>query len=88
MLVFPLLQRAEGGAKGDIQNDYQTFVGVGRFARSFWTGWVREMRILLLAGRSEDLAHDEDIELIGVASGFVFEGLEDGRGEGAFAGEE
>lgn len=43
------------------------------------------MRILLLAGRTEDLVHD--IELIGVAPGFVFEGLEEGGGERTFAGQ-
>src|SRR5262245_17065893 len=46
------------------------------------------MSVLLLAIGAEDLTHDEEVKLIGVAVGFVFEGLECHRGEGAFAGKE
>jgi len=45
------------------------------------------MRVVLLAVGSEDLIHDQDVELVGVSARFVFEGLEDGGGEGAFAGQ-
>ena len=50
-------------------------------------GWVREMGVLVLAVGAEDLLHDEEVEVIGVAAGFVVEGLEGGGREGAFAGE-
>lgn len=46
------------------------------------------MDILLLAIDPEDLLHDEEIPLIGVASRFVFERLEGRGGEGAFARQE
>ena len=35
------------------------------------------MRILLLAVDAEDLTHDEEVLLGGVASGFVVQGLEE-----------
>jgi hypothetical protein len=41
------------------------------------------VEVLLLAGRAEDSTYEEEVELVGGAAGFVFEGLE-GRGvEGA-----
>ena len=45
------------------------------------------MSVLLLAVGSEDLTHNKQVELVGVATGFVFKGLEGDEGEGAFAGE-
>jgi len=44
--------------------------------------------VLLLAVGPEDLPHDQDVELVGVAAGFVVKGLDGGGGEGAFAREE
>src|SRR5262245_56545008 len=64
-----------------------TFVGQGRFARSMWTGCLREMGVLLLKIDAEDLLHDEQVKLVGVAASFVLQGVESGGGEGAFAGE-
>jgi hypothetical protein len=45
------------------------------------------MDVLLLAVSAEDLTHDEEIKLIRVAAGFLFEGVESGGGEGSLAGE-
>ena len=45
------------------------------------------MGIFLLAISSKDLIHDQEIELIEITPGFVFEGLKGRRGKGTFAGE-
>jgi hypothetical protein len=46
------------------------------------------MGVLLLAVNTEDLLHDQEVELVGVAASFIFERFEGGGGEGTFAGEE
>ena len=46
------------------------------------------MGILLLTIGTEDLAHNEEVQFVGVAPGFVFKRLKSGRGEGSLAGEE
>lgn len=45
------------------------------------------MRILLLAVGAEDLTHDQDVELVGIATGFIFEGVEGGGRKGTLAGQ-
>ena len=45
------------------------------------------MGILLLAISSEDLTHDEQVELVGVTVGLVFEGVDCSGGGGSLAGE-
>ena len=46
------------------------------------------MGVLLLAISAEDLAHDQEIQSVGIATGFVFQGLECRGGEGALVGKE
>jgi hypothetical protein len=43
--------------------------------------------VFLLAVGTEDVAHDQDVELVGVASGFVVQRLECRGGKGSLAGE-
>lgn len=45
------------------------------------------MGVFLLTIDTEDLLHDEQIKLVRITSGFGFEGVEGGGGEGTFAGE-
>ena len=46
------------------------------------------MGVLLLAISAEDLAHDQEIQAVGIATGFVFQGLECRGGEGELVGKE
>jgi hypothetical protein len=66
--LFPLRFSQGSSLLLTIRRDYQTLVAGGGFARTFWTGRVDQMSVLLLAVRGEDLLHDEEVKLVGVAA--------------------